>query len=285
MKPAWITGLPWKFSFLVLGLLVCGAVIAQDYQRRWNRGNYDPRNGVPNWENDQDFKHDVFTFVRIQYDSHGGNYGWRGGRGGARGKWRTDYPDADLNLSFRLKELTSLEVDPDGKVMRLTDEALFDYPFIYMIEPGHLLFSEEEVIALRKYLNKGGFMMVDDFWGEMEWANFERQMARVFPDRRPEHVPLDHEIFNIVYQLKEKPQIPSVHAYLSGMSTERWDAREANYKAIYDDNGRIMTFICHNTDLGDGWEREGVDRGYFETYSEPFAYPLGINIVTYAMTH
>ena len=276
----------WKWFVVIIGLLMGGLVAAQDYQRR-SRGNryYDARAGVPLWEKSKEFEHDVFTFVRIQYDSHRGNYGWRGGRGGRGGKWRTDYPDADLNLSFRLKELTSMEVDPNGKIIRLTDKELFDYPFIYIIEPGHLMFSEAEVIALRDYLKKGGFLMVDDFWGEMEYDNFYREIKRVFPDREPQEVPLDHEIFHLVYDLKEKPQIPSIHHYMNGMRTERYDAQFAHYRGIFDDDGRMMAFICHNTDLGDGWEREGVDKGYFEEYSEPFAYPLGINIVTYAMTH
>lgn len=272
-----------KWPLVALGLVMGALTYAQDYQRRYSRNrNYDERGGVPLWEKNKDFEHDVFTFVRIEYDSHNGRYGWRGG---GRSKWRTDYPDADLNLSFRLEQLTSLKVDPKGRIIRLTDESLFDYPFIYIIEPGHLLFREEEVVALRKYLNKGGFLMVDDFWGEMEWQNFYREIKRVFPDREPEDVPLDHEIFHIVYDLEEKPQIPSINAFMYGQRTERPDAEYANYRGIFDDNGRMMAFICHNTDLGDGWEREGVDQGYFKAYSEPFAYPLGINIVTYAMTH
>lgn len=283
----------FKWTLMAAVLLVAGAVLAQDYQRRSNifegssgyqrssrnRRSSDDRNGVPLWEKSEEFEHDVFTFVRIQYDSYGGGWGRRGG------KWRTDYPDADLNLSYRLKQLTSLEVDPNGIIIRLTDEELFDHPFIYIIEPGNLEFSQDEVAALRKYLNKGGFLMVDDFWGEDEWRNFYLQMKRVFPDREPEEVPLEHEIFHIVYDLKEKPQIPSIGHFLNGMVTERHDAEQPHYRGIFDDDGRMMAFICHNTDLGDGWEREGEDRGYFQTYSEPFAYPLGINIVTYALTH
>ena len=277
-------------KWIILSLfLIGGIVFAQDFQRRYGGGrygsDYDERGGVPLWEKNKEFQHDVFTFTRIQYDSHRGSYGWRGGRGGSGGKWRTDYPDADLNLSFRLKELTSLEVDPDGKIIRLTDEELFDQPFIYMIEPGHLQFSEEEVVALRRYLTKGGFLMVDDFWGEDEWANFYQQIKRVFPNREPTEVPLEHEIFHIVYDLEKKPQIPSIYHYMSGRRTERHDAKFPHYRGIFDDKGRMMAFICHNTDLGDGWEREGVDKGYFEEYSEPYAYPLGINIVTYALTH
>ena len=269
---------------LLIVLISAIAVVAQDYQRRYRGGqrgsrgrDYDPRAGVPQWEKSKEFEHDVFTFVRIEYSSTRGGWG--------SGRWQTDYPDADLNLSYRLKELTSLEVDPNGKYLRLTDPELFNYPFIYIIEPGYMVLEEDEVIALRNYLTKGGFLMVDDFWGEREWDNFYRELKRVFPDREPEEVPLEHEIFQIVYPLTEKPQIPSVHAYWNGMRTERYDAEVPHYKGVFDDDGRMMAFICHNTDLGDGWEREGVDQGYFKQYSERWAYPLGINIVTYALTH
>jgi hypothetical protein len=129
--------------------------------------------------------------------------------------------------------------------------------------------------------------MVDDFWGDDEWLGFYEQIKRVFPDREVEDVPLEHEIFHCVYDLKERPQVPSIHAAAPGVTWERgWgDTREPHYRAIYDDAGRIMVFICHNTDLGDGWEREGEDQWYFEEFSVKKSYPMGINIVTYAMTH
>ena len=131
--------------------------------------------------------------------------------------------------------------------------------------------------------------MVDDFWGEDEWYNFYREIKRVFPDREPVELPLSHPIFHCVFDLKEKPQIPSINVALGGRSQgitwERPDAEEVHYKAIFDDKGRMMVIICHNTDLGDGWEREGENEWYFHEFSEKKAYPLGINIVFYAMTH
>jgi hypothetical protein len=99
-------------------------------------------------------------------------------------------------------------------------------------------------------------------------------------------IPLDHEIFNIVFHLDEVPQVPSIHTWLSsGQTYERWDAREAHCRGIYDGEGRLMVVVLHNSDLGDGWEREGEDEGYFREFSAPKAYPFGINIVVYAMTH
>jgi len=171
----------------------------------------------------------------------------------------------------------------------LTDPELFNYPFIYIVEPGRLVFSEEEVECLRRYLLNGGFLMVDDFWGQAEWDNFYYEIKRVFPDREPVEVGLSHQIFHAVFDLKERPQIPNIDLALRGRSYgitwEREDAQQVHYKAIYDKNGRMMAFICHNTDLGDGWEREGENEWYFHEFSEKKAYPLGINIVFYAMTH
>ncbi len=268
---------------LGLALATAGLVSARYYDRA----------GVPDWEPDSQFAHDVFTFVRISYSSgyEGRGYGRRRyGRGGyGRGKWATDYPDSDLNFSYRLQQLTSMEVHPDGMVLELTDPRLFDYPFIYIVEPGDISLSEDEVKALRKYLLNGGFLMVDDFWGEREWYNFYYEFKRVFPDRDLVELELDHPIFHAVFDLKERPQIPSIGHALSGrgygVTWEREDAREVHYKGVYDDKGRMMAVICHNTDLGDGWEREGENEWYFHEFSEKRAYPLGINIVFYAMTH
>jgi len=255
----------------------------------------DLRAGVPDWEVDEEFSEDVFTFVRIRYDSrrvYGRNYGGRGRNRRSSGSyimnydWDTDYPDSDLNISFRLQQLTSMEVDPDGLVLDLTDERLFDYPFIYLIEPGDLVFRESELLPLRKYLLNGGFLMVDDFWGEAEWENFYGEIKRVFPEREPVDLTIDHKIFSAVFELKEKPQVCSYENWSStGRTWERDDAKEVHFRAMYDDKGRMMMIICHNTDLGDGWEREGVNEQYFRLFSEPKSYPMGINIIFYAMTH
>jgi hypothetical protein len=281
-------------------LLIAGFALAQQRGRRGGGGfpqsSEDARKGVPNWKLDERFKDDVFTFVRVEYTDGAGRGGRRGGFGGfgggyGGGRWRIDYPDSDLNFPYRLQQLTSLKVNPEHLSMRLTDERLFDYPFLYMIEPGLLEFSEDEVVALRLYLRNGGFLMVDDFWGEDEYENFHEQIKRVFPEQaqEPIELPVEHEIFRCVYRLKEKPQVPSMHHWQqTGMTYEprrEGDTKEVHYRGIFDDKSRMMVIICHNTDLGDGWEREGEDHEYFKEFSEKLSYPMGINIVTYAMTH
>jgi hypothetical protein len=264
-------------------LLICSATALLAVQRGWGRrGNYrdsDFRAGVPMWDHDKNFDHDCFRFARVIYESNG----W--GRGGG---WAVDFPDSDLNFSLRLQQLTSIKVNPEPIQLELTDPRIFDYPFLYMIEIGRMTLSEAELAAMRKYCLNGGFIMIDDFWGDNAWLNLVRHLKIAFPDREPTEVPLEHEIFQCVYEMKEKPQVPSIHSnWRSGITWENHDGdtRTPYYKALYDDGGRIMMFMCHNTDLGDGWEREGEDKEYFQEFAVKKSYPLGINIVTYAMTH
>lgn len=279
-------GSRWSRWFILVALILATAAVT--YAQRYNRyRSTDERGGVPVWEVDKELSKDVFTFVRLEYSST--RYG-RGGWGGQR--WTTDYPDADLNLSYRLQEMTSIKVNPEPIHLPITSPELLNYPFCYMVEPGGLQFSDEEVIALRKYLLNGGFMMVDDFWGEAEWENFYYEIKRVFPDREPVDIPMDHPIFHCVFDLKlEKNhmQVPNVRtgtdSQYTGITWERDDAREVHFRAISDDKGRMMVMICHNTDNGDGWEREGENEYYFREFSEKKSFPLGINIIFYAMTH
>lgn len=244
-------------------------------RRAVNRADY------PQWDIADGFDSDVFTFVRIQYDSA---YGGRG-----RG-WSNDYPDCDWNFSFRLHQLTSMKVDPNGRVMRLTDSDLDDYPFIYMSNIGNIHLSQEEVLALRSYLEHGGFLMADDFWAPGDWKHVYETMKLVFPDREPVELDVSHDIFHTVYDLDFLPQIPSAIAWSQGYTFEYWHGDPEgdvgpHFWSLADKSGRMCALLCHNNDIGDGWEREGENREYFEKYSLRQSYPLGINIVTYAMTH
>ncbi len=272
-----------KALVVTVALVIAATVCCAQYRNRSFRRPVMDRSDVPEWQNDAEFKKDVFTFVRIKYSS---------GRYGGWEKWTIDYPDSDLNLSYRLQQLTSLKVDPNPKVVELTDPELFTYPWIYIVEPGDMELTEAEVSCLRRYLLNGGFLMVDDFWGEREWHTFYTQIKRVFPNREPIELDMDHPIFHCVFDLKVEKNQLQVPNFMTGeqskythVTWERYDARDVHFRAIFDDKNRMMVIICHNTDNGDGWEREGEYEYYFREFSEKKAYPLGINIIFYAMTH
>jgi hypothetical protein len=116
-------------------------------------------------------------------------------------------------------------------------------------------------------------------------------LKRLFPDRPIKDLNLDHQVFRSVVPLQEKPQVPGLpwlKYYLSRGTTYEFKepgSETVHYRAIFDDKDRMMIMICHNTDLGDGWEREGENEDYFHIFSEKKAYPMGINILVYAMTH
>jgi hypothetical protein len=241
--------------------------------------------GTPNWTNELGFEDDVFTFTRIIY-KFDKEHVW------SRMAWINDYPDSDLNLSYRLQQLTSIKVDPNGRALKLTNPDLFDYPFIYMVKAGRMELRDEEVPILRKYLASGGALMADDFWGDQDWNNFETQMKRVIPNRQWVELPMNHTIFQSPFPLhlkadKNSLQVPSIHLWENRGITYRGgeDTREMHVRAWLDDKQRIMVIATHNTDNGDGWEREGEDIEYFKMFSETRAYPLGINIIFYLMTH
>jgi hypothetical protein len=275
-------------SLAALSVLAAVAAVFAVPQYRTAREAENGTEGTPKWSNPEPFKKDVFTFVRVKYVVDG-RYGW--GHTRPEERWMIDFPEADLNLSFRLQQLTSLKVDPDTKTVELTEKELYDYPFIYIVESGRgTCFSDEEVSILRKYLLNGGFLMFDDFWGDREWNAFYQEIKRVFPDREIEDLPPEHPIFHCVFDLKEPPQVPGEPHWPEFLATGKtWergeDTRHVHYRGIKDDKGRLMVLICHNTDLGDGWEREGYNEGYFHQFSEKSAYPLAVNIVYYVMTH
>ncbi len=285
---------------LALCALVVGSIVLGQRPRRpsaadpqlANPRSFQHSGETPKWSYEQGFEKDVFTFVRIIYSS--GSRGYDRFRGGGSGQWATDFPDADLNLAWRLQQMTSMKVDPDGRCLEITDPELFRYPFIYIVEPGRLAFTEDEVPILRRYLLNGGFLMIDDFWGDAEWENMADEIKRVFPERDFVDLPRTHAIFHCVFELPDDlnlqcPNISVGHqSQYDGVTWERnhvGDTQTVHIRGISDDNGRLMVIACHNTDNGDGWEREGESAYYFREFSEKKAYPLGINIIFYAMTH
>lgn len=220
---------------------------------------------------------------------------FRTGRFGRGGGWGVDYPDADVNFSIRLSELTRTRVSFDEQqsprhfVIQLTDPVMFRCPFLMMTEPGGLFLDAAEVEALRAYLLKGGFLWADDFWGSAAWAVFEQEMRKVLPaaEYPLRNVSGDHPMLRMQFPLAEIKQIPSINfwAGTGGGTAERGsDSAIPEARTFVDQHGRVLVLATHNTDYGDSWEREAEDPDYFYNFSV-HGYAFGINVLLYAMSH
>ncbi|MSR35613.1 MAG: DUF4159 domain-containing protein [Gemmatimonadetes bacterium] len=226
-----------------------------------------------------------FSFCRLAYRSS-----WRepGGQG-----WTTDYPNADRNLMFRTEELTTVQMSkyPDGEfahsIVTATHKDLFKCPFLFASDVGTMTLNDDEVERLRDYLEKGGFLWADDFWGDHAWSQWEGQMRRILPGKEIVEITPDHPLFSVLYHVRKVPQIPSInHWRRSGGATSERGAESAtpHLRAVYDEDGRIMVLMSYNTDIADGWEREGDDQEYFYLFS-PDAYAVATNVIVWMMTH
>lgn len=254
--------------------------------------------GTPEWSNPPGFEKDVFIFTRAIFKAGLTTEMMPPFHRGRSIGWWVDFPDADLNLSYRLQQLTSMKTDPNGRVIKLNDPSLYNYPFLFMEHPGYMQLRESEVGGLRKYLLAGGVLVVIDFWNTREWNGFAAQMKRVLPDRNWTEIDTDHPLFNCVFDLRrpmQELQVPTMQFWNRsydpgnpnqplqidrGIGSEKMTVRTLN-----DDKGRIMAIAFHNSDVSDGWEREGENHDYFAKFSEKISYPLGINLMFYLMTH
>jgi hypothetical protein len=268
------------FTFTTALVAACPCAFPQDSDL--DLKNYDP---------------DKLTFVRIMYDSVGGNgEAYYRGDAGWIPRWATDHPVAAKNLTFRLNQLTTIQANQGTLLLRLTDERLFQHPFVFMSDPGWQVLTRSEQKALKKYLDNGGFLWADDFWGQAEWDNFENNMKSVAPKWKWFDIPNDHPILSTVYPLKKCPQVTAIQFYRhNGVSYDpAWihkrpnggddDMAQVHFRGLSDDNGRLVAVATHNTDIADGWEREGDDEEFFQRFSID-AYALAINILSYVMSH
>jgi len=225
-----------------------------------------------------------FHFTRLIYGGNGFDGGFR-----SRGSWTTDWPEAEHFFMEGLTRLTlvkgrqvSVFNGSGGQRLSLADESIFDFPFLYAVEVGRWSLSTQEIATLREYLQRGGFMITDDFHGSEEWSGFINVMQRVFPDRPIVDIPDNDEVFHVLYDLDERIQIPGLAALYNGMTHER-DGVDPHWRGIYDEEGRLMVVINHNMDLGDAWEHADTP-GYPEPMTA-MAYRFAVNYVIYAMTH
>ena len=271
---------------LVLAILLAASLAEAQRGWRGGRGGWGGEMGAPpRFPTDTDFD-GTFHFCRLMYQSV---------RSQQRGLgWGTDYPYADINFSIRLSEMTKTKVgfhgtEPNHLVVRPTDPALFQCPFVIASDPGSAGFSEADVNGLRDYLLKGGFFWVDDFWGRWAWDAFANEIGKVLP---PGEYPIrelgpDHPIFRTLFPVTQIPQVPSIQFWgQSGGETSEMgeESAHAHMAAISDKHGRVMVLLTHNTDISDSWEREGEDPQFFLNFS-PNGYAVGLNSVVYAMSH
>lgn len=219
-----------------------------------------------------------FTFIRTIYDSPYGSYR-------RRGMWAVDFPEADNNLIVGLREWagTNLKIASRPDQIPIMDDRLFDYPLIYFVEPGFLELSPEQAARLREYLNRGGFIYFDDFWGEYEWENVQEQFHRINPEFEIKDLPLSHPIFHSYLDVEEVVQIPNIMNAIRGGDTSEKGGIVPHYMGIEDKNGRMVAFISRNCDMGDAWEWINDPR-YPAKYGLP-AYKVAINVIIYAMSH
>ncbi len=216
-----------------------------------------------------------FTFVRLIYNGRIPSY---------LKNWYTDYPTGDRNLIGILRRMTFIDVAPESRAIPIHHPDLFNYPMIYSCEAGQMILDDSDANVLREYLMRGGFWMIDDFWGTFEWDNFEREMKKVFPSYAIRDIPLTHPIFHTVYDIDEKMQVPNIgYAYTPGTPTWEQDGYEPYVRGVFDENKRLLVFIHHNTDLMDAseWSDDPLYPQRFSAYS----YKIFSNAVIYALSH
>ena len=269
-------------AFVVAALIAAGVASAQ---RRRGGGGFGGFRGVAPKMMTADDYNGAFLFCRIVFRQN--PYGDGGG-------WGVDYPRADINLTFRLSELTKTPVTRDERdgynhvVLRLTDPLLYKCPFIMMTEVGAAYFDEAEAAALHDYIVKGGFLWADDFWGEYAWRAWAGEIGKAFPPSRYPIIdlPLGHPLFHVLYDIRHFAQIPSINfwAYSRQTSERGADSAQPHVRAILDEDGRVMVLMTHNSDFGDAFEREGDDRDYFLRFA-PEGYAFGVNTLVYSMMH
>jgi hypothetical protein len=202
---------------------------------------------------------------------------WHYGTGGYRSDgWAHDYPTAEQHILQVMTETSLINVENTSyRVVELSSDEIFDYPFSYISEPGEMWLTDQEVENLREYIDRGGFVMVDDFGGQgqgpREFEIFRENLQRAFPDREMIDLTINHPIFHALYD------IDSVNA-IHPMSL-----RPSIFFGYPDGHGGLSMIVCYSADIGDFWEY--IDNPVYPAEPSAEALKLGLNFVQYAMTH
>jgi hypothetical protein len=219
-----------------------------------------------------------FHMARLVYTSNQGERAWRPW-------WAIDYPEAEYHLTRGLSRLTTLDVADDSRHLRLTDDEIFDYPWLFAQQAGRWFLDDTEVARLREYVARGGFLVVDDFHGEYDWQVMREALERAFPEWPITPITEDHPLMHVLYDLDQKTQIPGRrHLYRATNGEIRARLQgPAQWHGIHDPEGRLVVAINYNMDMGDAWEH--ADDPVYPVPMTSLAYRFAVNYVIYSMTH
>ena len=215
------------------------------------------------------------TFVRVKYETAPGGYWWRG-----QPSWSHGYPLAEQNLMKIMNAVGLLDAHEEINTLMLDDPELFKYPIAYLIEPSWWTLTDREAASLRAYLQKGGFVIIDDFkvpgdFGSPGWGPFEANMKRVLPDVRFYEMQASHPIFHVFFEIDHLDIVP-----------QAYNAGKPIFRGVYEDNdpnNRLEMIINYNTDISQFWEWSGTGLRAIDDTNE--AYKLGVNYIVYGLTH
>ena len=232
-----------------------------------------------------------FHFIRMEYldlPQFQRGFGFRSRNGRGAGWWLQDWPDAEDHFTAGIQRLTRIDIG-DPRHVSLLDDHLFDYPWIYATQTGYWNLSDAETARLREYLLRGGFLMVDDFWGPEEWEWFRETMDRVLPGKPITDIAEADEVMHVLYDIQEKDRtfIPGSRHLRRGpggsIVVVQPPGTTPAWRGMYDDRNRMIVSVNFNTDVGDAWEFADVP--YYPAAMTLLAYRYGVNYIIYSMTH
>lgn len=256
----------------VLGLIAVG-LLAQPRGggRRWVQYEHELQDPVDDPPDAREAAE--FAFARLRYRSR--RDGW------SYSRWAIDSNKSERLFLEGVRRLTRIHARSIEEIIDVESDAVFDWPWLYAVSPGDWTLAEAHIQRLRAYLERGGFLMVDDFHGGRDWQVFHAAAERMVPGGTVVELDDSAPIFHVLYDLKDRVQVPGANV-VHGPGYEK-DGVEPHWRAILDPQGRMRIAICFNMDLGDAWEfADSPD--YPERFSS-MAYRLGINYILYAMTH